>query len=545
MNDDEGLIDSGFDDTGPFRVSPESGGVSLETALRDFGPAAIDDLIPRIRAIAHRLDAAHRAGLVHGALHPSKVFVADARTSVIAGAGARVPYAAPEVIDGQEATPLSDQYSLAAIAYEWLFGRPIAHGGDRPIEVRAMPGVDRQALAKAFTRALAQKPADRFASCGAFCDALAGAVVPELPLLAGAAAAAVPDVPAEVADFEPEDPSAAPPISANELAATPAFNVDDVRIVAEESMMTAAQPDLDAIAPVFLPPPPPPPSPPLPPVAPAPAWDPPVLSPPRAMESPRFGPLALFLAVIVGAVSGFAAGYMARPRALQSGPPQTIATARGTDTVATPEPKSAAPEASKAPAPKVPDASRPAEAAKAADSSKAPVRPGRLLVRSVPSGANVTVDGVARGETPLALRDLDVGTRSVIVSRRGYVTETRNVPITKARPARTLDVRLAATPEPVAPKPAEGGAPRPSTPATLGKPAVSTGTLVVDSRPPGAAVTINGKPSGTTPLTINDLPPGEYQVVMTLPGYRNFTTTVRVVAGERVRAAASLTALEQ
>ena len=179
MNDDEALIDSGFDDNGPFRVSPESGGVSLESALRDFGPAAIDDLIPRIRAIARRLDAAHRAGLVHGALHPSKVFVGRRRdVGRLPGRAARVPYAAPEVIDGQDATPRSDQFSLAAIAYEWLFGRPIAHAGDRPIEVRTMPGVDRAALSKAFTRALAPKPGDRFASCGAFCDALAGAVVP-------------------------------------------------------------------------------------------------------------------------------------------------------------------------------------------------------------------------------------------------------------------------------------------------------------------------------------------------------------------------------
>ena len=173
------------------------------------------------------------------------------------------------------------------------------------------------------------------------------------------------------------------------------------------------------------------------------------------------------------------------------------------------------------------------------------MKPGRLLVRSAPSGATVTVDGVIRGETPLALRDLDVGTRTVTLVRPGFVAETLKVSITKARPARTLDVRLAASPGPASPKPPEGGVPRPSTPATLGKPAVSTGTLVVDSRPPGAAVTINGKPSGTTPLTVNDLAPGEYQVVMTMPGYRTFTTTVRVVAGERARAAASLTALEQ
>jgi len=79
----------------------------------------------------------------------------------------------------------------------------------------------------------------------------------------------------------------------------------------------------------------------------------------------------------------------------------------------------------------------------------------------------------------------------------------------------------------------------------MGKPAVTTGTLAVDSRPAGAAVTINGKASGSTPLTINDLPPGEYQILLTMPGYRNFATTVRVVAGERARAAASLTAVEQ
>jgi hypothetical protein len=74
---------------------------------------------------------------------------------------------------------------------------------------------------------------------------------------------------------------------------------------------------------------------------------------------------------------------------------------------------------------------------------------------------------------------------------------------------------------------------------------VSTGVLAVESRPRGAAVAINGKPSGRTPLTINDLPPGEYRVTLTLAGYRDIATTVRVVAGERARAAASLTAQEQ
>src|SRR4029453_1586413 len=197
--------------------------------------------------------------------------------------------------------------------------------------------------------------------------------------------------------------SAPPLIAAAELAEpAPAFNVDDVKIVAEESIMTAAQPDLDAMAPPFQIPAAAPVAAAEPPLAvPVPAWDPPILSQaPRAMESPRFGPLALFLALIVGAVSGFAAGYMARPRALQSGPPQTIAQG-ASGALGASGASGAAPKAPEAPAPKAPQALQAPQAPQAAEAPK--TKPGRLLVRSVPSGANVTVDGVARGETPLAL----------------------------------------------------------------------------------------------------------------------------------------------
>ena len=563
MNEDGAPFDSGFDDAGPFRVSPESGSVSLESALRDFGPAAIDDLIPRIRALAASLDAAHRAGVVHGALHPSKVFVTDDATSLVAGKGAHAPYAAPEVLAGHGATPKSDQYSLAAITYEWLFGRPLSLHGDRPIEFRAMPGVDRVALSRAFNRALSSRPEDRFASCAAFVDAFAGAIVPELPLLA------------DVDDFAPEDelaPSASalpesddlrgdtpaivpvelPPVDQvasfeaerdDALLAQDGPNPDDVKIVAEpfdserENAFLAQgkEPHLDAIDPRLSE---------APPVA-VTAWNPSATatSAPRTMETPSFGPIALFLALIVGAVFGFAAGYMAKPRALQSGPPQTIATAPGTESEVA---KTSEAATTKAPSTKAPEAPAP-KAPQAPKAPKAPEKVGRLLVRSTPSGASVSVDGVAKGVTPLALRDLDAGTRNVTIERRGYIPETRRILITKARPARTLEVRLASASaaEPASSKPSGGGGPRPSTPASMGKPAVTTGTLAVDSRPTGAAVTINGKASGSTPLTINDLPPGEYQILLTMPGYRNFATTVRVVAGERARAAASLTAVEQ
>lgn len=501
MNEDGPLFDPSFDDTGPFRVSPESGSVSLESALRDFGPAAIDDLIPRVRRIAGALDAAHRKNVVHGALQPSSIFVSDASTWVVEGTDIHPPYAAPEVVDGQGATAQSDQYSLAAITYEWMFGRPIAHAADRPVEVRSMPGVDRRALSKAFTRALAPKPADRFVSCAAFCDALGTAIVPELPLLAAEPG----DDDDDVDEIDAHEPS------------EPIREIDDLAMIDAPAGAVAATPDFDVIDPAT------PPAPPEASMA--------IPEPRRVMEPQRFGPVALIFATLVGAFFGFAAGYMARPRALQSGPPQHFAVPPGTDAAVTGAVQGAGPATEKPSASSETPAKAPEPVPAASPSTPAT---GRLLVRSTPSGASVMVDGVARGVTPLALRELPFGTRDVTVARRGYVSESRKVGISKARPARTLEVRLTA----------EAASPRPGQ-APPSKASVATGSLAVDSRPIGAAVTINGKPSGTTPMTINDLAPGEYRILMSMAGFRNFATTVRVVAGERVRAAASLTALEQ
>jgi hypothetical protein len=497
VNEDGALFDSGFDGGGPFRDTPEAGGISLESALRDFGPAAIDDLIPRVRVLAARLDAAHASGVIHGALHPSKVIVRNDATSIIAGSSSVLPYAAPELKDNGVPTAKSDQYALAAIVYEWLFGRPIDHPATRPVDVRTMPGVDRAALSKAFTRALAPKPGDRFASCTAFCDALAGSVVPELPLLA---------LDVEPSDVDPVLTESAPDI---DDISTSLDSERDTAFLAEDR-----QPDFDAIDQVV----------PRQEAAVA-SWNPAAAPVTPSRDAQRFSGMALILAAIVGSIFGFAAGYMARPRALQTGPPATIATVPGTEHDVATAPAANTPAAQASPPPKAPEA------------PKAPVSTGRLLVRSVPSGATVSVDGVEKGVTPLPLRDLELGTREVAIARRGYITANQKVSLTSARPSRTLDVRLTAAATPAASAaPGRTGATRP---------AVTTGSLSVESRPTGAAVTINGRPSGTTPLSINDLPPGEYRIMMTLPGFRNFATTVRVAAGERTRAAASLTAQEQ
>ena len=510
MNDEGARYDSGFDDSGPFADTPPPGGVSLDSALREFGPAAIEDLIPRLRALAAALDHAHAAGFVHGRLHPSKVLVTDDGTYVM---GRRVPASGP-------LTPEADQYALAAMAYEWMFGRPIAGPANRPVDVRSIPGVDRAALSRAFTRALSPEPSRRFGSCADFVDALAATITPSLPLMA------VDDEDDPVGPFMPEEPAAVVPIVAAASVPDLSFNPDESNVAAAEPALDmtefrkpgarSVEPEDAAVA--------------------VPSWQ---SSADETEEKSgnRFSGFALILAAIVGMIAGFAAGYMARPRALQSGPPAEIASA-GTDNelrTTAPSAPPPAPEARKAPTP----------APKAPEAPQAPARIGRLLVRSTPSGASVEVDGVARGVTPLALRDLDLGAREITVTRRGYVPEERRIVLTKARPSQSVEVRMSASASATASRSGAGtSAPRPSTPASLGKPS-ATGALAIESRPAGASVSVNGKPSGTTPMMINELAPGDYRVTLSLSGYREFATTVRVVAGERARAAARLTEQEQ
>jgi hypothetical protein len=111
--------------------------------------------------------------------------------------------------------------------------------------------------------------------------------------------------------------------------------------------------------------------------------------------------------------------------------------------------------------------------------------PGTLVVESTPAGAQVEVDGMQRGTTPLTL-DLPPGNHDLTLTRRN---------ITR---------RFA-----VAVHPGE------QTPQTLDWTQVrETGSLAVTTDPPGAKISIDGKAVGVSPLTIPDLPAGRRKVVL-------------------------------
>lgn len=101
-------------------------------------------------ALARALDAAHRAGILHRDLKPSNFLVgADGQlkiadfgvarlaTSELTAAGTLLgspAYMSPEQVAGRRLDARSDLYSLAAVLYRWLTGRP-PHPGEELTEL--------------------------------------------------------------------------------------------------------------------------------------------------------------------------------------------------------------------------------------------------------------------------------------------------------------------------------------------------------------------------------------------------------------------------
>ena len=157
-----------------------------------------------------------------------------------------------------------------------------------------------------------------------------------------------------------------------------------------------------------------------------------------------------------------------------------------------------------------------------------------MLIRSTPADADVLVNGKPRGKTPVALRELALGSYTIRVARDGYATEERTLQLTARRPTTSTTINL---------RSAGGNAntTRPGLPAkAMGDASATAGGLNVQSRPAGARVFVNDRLAGSTPIAIPGLPAGSTTVRIELDGYEPWTTTVRVGAGEQTRVAASL-----
>jgi hypothetical protein len=154
---------------------------------------------------------------------------------------------------------------------------------------------------------------------------------------------------------------------------------------------------------------------------------------------------------------------------------------------------------------------------------------GTLTVRSTPPGASVEVNGRSEGRTPLSLRNFPLGGHTVVLTRPGYQPERRRVTLSPNRAAQTLSVPM---------RRAERD--ERTEPSAPGRTDTFVGTMLVESRPVGARVFLDGREVGRTPMVLSDVRAGSHVVRLELDGYRTWTTSARVVAGERRRVAASL-----
>jgi eukaryotic-like serine/threonine-protein kinase len=196
------IFDVGENEGRPYIVMEYFGGGSLDDVLHTEGAQPPQRVFTWLEQAGRALDTAHARGIVHRDVKPGNllldreqnVHVADfgiasatgmdslTMTGTVLGTAG---YLSPEQAQGERATPASDRYALAVVAFELLTGsRPFeadsptaeaaAHVNAPVPSVSARANLPRE-LDRCFERALAKDPARRFPTCAEFVAALRAA----------------------------------------------------------------------------------------------------------------------------------------------------------------------------------------------------------------------------------------------------------------------------------------------------------------------------------------------------------------------------------
>ena len=208
---------------------------------------------------------------------------------------------------------------------------------------------------------------------------------------------------------------------------------------------------------------------------------------------------------------------------------------------------------------------------------------GTVSVQSTPDNANVYLDGVMAGITPVLIEEVEPGLHTVIIEKTGYNPWESNITV-NAGATTIVSATLASTPPPetgsihvqsnpdeanvyldnvlagITPSMIQGISPGIHTiriektgyvpwesttiPVVAGAitvvsvelesvpPTPDTGSIDVASNPPGANTYLDGVFKDVTPLLIVNVTPGQHTLKMNLTGYEPWEETVNVTAGE-------------
>lgn len=177
-------------------------GRTLSQVIAQRGLVPLSDCKDYLAQICEGLAAAHDVGVVHRDLKPGNVLIGErgavkiidfglakataAEGLTATGALLGTPhYMAPEQIRGKNVDARADLYSLGALAFHLLTGRPpfagdnaisvgFAHLSEPPPSARALRSDVPEALDQMVTKALSKEPADRPSDPRAFREALRG-----------------------------------------------------------------------------------------------------------------------------------------------------------------------------------------------------------------------------------------------------------------------------------------------------------------------------------------------------------------------------------
>ena len=186
------VYDTGEEDGTPYIVMECVDGEPLSDVVARRGPLPPAEVAELGRQACTGVAHAHARGLVHRDVKPQNLLLRDDGTLKVAdfgiaragGVGATITqagtllgtaaYMAPEVVDGEPATPASDVYSLGAVLYELATGEPPRRAAtiadlvvDEPVQPPRVLVPDLPAeLESTILRCLDRDPGRRPASAG-------------------------------------------------------------------------------------------------------------------------------------------------------------------------------------------------------------------------------------------------------------------------------------------------------------------------------------------------------------------------------------------
>ena len=561
-------------------------GKSLQELVEKQNILPVETIVPIFEQVCSALDHAHRSNIVHRDIKPANIMILNSGLVKVTDFGiAKIMsmgmtqagqilgtpnYMSPEQVKGRKVDGRSDIFALGVILYELVTGEKPFGGqnittviykiiNENPIPPRELDSTIHPGLSFVISKALAKSADERFQTCRELAEGLKN--YRNLGAEPAPSATVVIKVPPIQAP-----PAVEPPPAPTRQAAVPAPQPPlEIQSVSAEigKVRPSAPPVREQMPPAR-------------PAVPPPAFA--AIKPQRQGSSPVLWALLGLLLIGGIAAGGYYFLYVKNPPTIQQGTPETAPAVQSPSATATAsttgaqegtatEPSetqtpSATGEDTPAATGQTTPATSPGAAAPALSTAKTkPIAPtpvaeptakpstelkyGKVFVNSTPAGAQISVNGRSDPDwvTPHTIDGLRSGEHKLILSAQGFATATQTITIDAGRTA-AVNVTLAqfhppapssrpakTAPQPKAEEPATPTATTPTASAVPAGPA--KGVWIIETKPPGAEVVVDGKSYGPSPVQLT-LPAGKHTYAIKMNGVQVFDREMDVPANQAI-----------